>query len=63
MIGTNQPGAEGQFDMTPGCCRLFFSLLTFTFIFADLLWHRIRLGRLMDRAEQAKAEDDGLIWD
>ena len=25
-----------------------FSLLTFTFIFADLLWHRIRLGRLMD---------------
>ena len=55
VIGTNQPGAEGSFDMTPKMLQTFlFSLLTFSFIFADLLWHRIRLGRLADRVEQLK---------
>ncbi len=51
----NQPGAEGSFDMTGTMLITFlFSLLTFTFIFADLLWHRIRLGRLADKVEQLK---------
>jgi heme exporter protein C len=55
VIGTNQPGAEGAFDMTPKMLQTFlFSLLTFTFIFADLLWHRIRLGKLSDKVEQLK---------
>jgi heme exporter protein C len=55
VIGTNQPGAEGAFDMTPKMLQTFmFSLLTFSFIFADLLWHRVRLGRLSDRVEQLK---------
>jgi heme exporter protein C len=55
VIGTNQPGAEGAFDMTGMMLVTFlFSLLTFTFIFADLLWHRIRLGRLADKVEQLK---------
>ena len=55
VIGTNQPGAEGAFDMTPLMLQTFlFSLLTFSFIFADLLWHRIRLGRLADQVEQMK---------
>ena len=55
MIGTNQPGAEGAFDMTPLMLQTFlFSLLTFTFIFADLLWHRIRLGRFAEKVEQLK---------
>ena len=55
VIGTNQPGATGAFDMTPLMLQTFlFSLLTFSFIFADLLWHRIRLGRLADRVEQLK---------
>jgi heme exporter protein C len=55
VIGTNQPGAEGQFDMTPPMLQTFlFSLLAFTFVFADLLWHRVRLGRLADRVEQLK---------
>jgi heme exporter protein C len=55
VIGTNQPGAEGAFDMTPLMLQTFiFSLLTFSFIFADLLWHRIRLGRLADEVEQMK---------
>ncbi len=55
VIGTNQPGAAGQFDMTAAMLQVFlFSLLTFTFIFADLLWHRIRLGWMEDRVEQLK---------
>jgi heme exporter protein C len=55
VIGTNQPGATGGFDMTPLMLQTFlFSLLTFSIIFADLLWHRIRLGRLADRVEQMK---------
>ncbi len=55
VIGSNQPGAEGAFDMTPKMLQTFmFSLFTFTIIFVDLLWHRIRLGRLQDRVEQLK---------
>jgi heme exporter protein C len=55
VIGTNQPGATGAFDMTSSMLVTFlFSLLTFTFIFIDLLWHRIRLGRLSDKVEQLK---------
>jgi heme exporter protein C len=55
VIGTNQPGAQGAFDMTPKMLQTFlFSLLTFTFIFADLLWHRVRLGRLAEKVEQLK---------
>jgi heme exporter protein C len=55
VIGTNQPGATGAFDMTPLMLQTFlFSLLTFSVIFADLFWHRIRLGRLADRVEQMK---------
>jgi heme exporter protein C len=55
VIGTNQPGAEGAFDMTALMLQTFlFSLLTFSIIFADLLWHRVRLGRLADQVEQLK---------
>lgn len=55
VIGTNQPGAEGAFDMTPKMLQTFlFSLLTFSFIFVSLLWHRVRLGRLAEKVEQIK---------
>ncbi len=55
VIGSNQPGAEGAFDMTaPMRTVFFFSLIAFSFLFADLLWHRIRLGRLADHVEQLK---------
>lgn len=55
VIGSNSPGAEGQFDMTTLMLQTFmFSLLTFTFIFADLLWHRIRIGRLAEKVEQLR---------
>ena len=41
--------------MTPKMLQTFmFSLLTFSFIFVDLLWHRIRLGRLSEKVEQMK---------
>jgi heme exporter protein C len=57
VIGTNQPGATGAFDMTPLMLQTFlFSLITFTFIFCDLLWHRIRLGQMADIVEQKKLE-------
>ncbi len=55
VIGTNQPGASGAFDMTPLMLQTFlFSLLTFTIIFIDLLWHRVRVGKLADKVEQMK---------
>jgi heme exporter protein C len=55
VIGTNQPGAEGQFDMTPKMLQTFlFSLFTFTFVFIDLMWHRLRLGRFAEQVEQLK---------
>ncbi|MDI6693835.1 MAG: cytochrome c biogenesis protein CcsA [Anaerolineales bacterium] len=55
VIGTNQPGAEGAFDMTADMRLVFFfSLFTFSVIFVDLLWHRIRLGQLQDQVEQLK---------
>jgi heme exporter protein C len=55
VIGTNQPGAQGGFDMTGDMLLVFFfALFTFTVIFVDLLWHRVRLGRLQDQVEQLK---------
>jgi len=55
VIGSGDPTAEGAFDMTPKMLQAFmFSLLTFTFLYATLLWHRIRLGRLSQRVEELK---------
>jgi heme exporter protein C len=55
VIGSGDPTAEGSFDMTPKMLQVFmFSLLTFTFLYATLLWHRIRLGRLGEKVEQLK---------
>lgn len=55
VIGSNDPAAEGGFDMTPRMLQTFmFSLITFTIFFFNLLWHRIRLGRLAERVEHLK---------
>jgi len=55
VVGSNQPGSEGSFDMTTSMLQVFlFSLFTFSFIFLDLLWHRVRLGKLQDMVEQLK---------
>ena len=46
---------QGSFDMTTKMLQTFmFSLLTFSVLFVDLLWHRIRLGRLADQVELRK---------
>ncbi len=59
VIGSNQPGSAGAFDMSPKMLQTFmFSLLTFTIIFVDLLWHRIRLGGLQATVEQLKMKLD-----
>ncbi len=55
VIGSSDPSAQGAFDMTPAMLQTFmFSLLTFTFVYATLLWHRLRLQRLMEHVEQLK---------
>jgi len=55
VIGANEAGAQGQFDMTPMMLQTFmFSLFTFSIIFADLLWHRIRVGQLAEQVEQLR---------
>ncbi|HET7011426.1 MAG TPA: cytochrome c biogenesis protein CcsA [Anaerolineales bacterium] len=55
VIGSGDPTAEGTFDMSPRMLQAFmFSLLTFTFVYVTLLWHRLRLEVLAERVEQRK---------
>lgn len=55
VIGSNDPGAMGAFDMTPIMTQVFlFSLVAFTIVYFDLLWHRIRLGKLAERVESLR---------
>jgi heme exporter protein C len=55
IIGSGGSGAAGSFDMSPKMLHTFiFSLITFSIIFADLLWHRIRLGKLAEEAENLR---------
>jgi heme exporter protein C len=55
VIGGEDPSAKGAFDMTPKMLQTFmFSLLAFSFVFADLFWHRVRLGQLADKVEQLR---------
>jgi len=57
VIGSGDPTAEGAFDMTPRMLQAFmFSLLTFTFIYVTLLWHRIRLARMTEHVEQRRMQ-------
>ncbi|MBU1660033.1 MAG: cytochrome c biogenesis protein CcsA, partial [Chloroflexi bacterium] len=46
VVGGGDPNAEGSFGMTgPMQQAFFFSLCTFSVLFVDLLWHRIRMGQ------------------
>ena len=55
VIGSGDPSATGAFDMIAPMAQTFaFSLVTFTIIFIDLLWHRYRLGVRSARLEQIK---------
>ncbi len=55
VIGSSDPSAQGAFDMTPMMLQTFlFSLFIFSVLFADLMWHRVRLGKLAEKVEQLK---------
>lgn len=55
VVGSGDPTAEGSFDMSPRMLQAFmFSLITFTFLYATLLWHRVRLASLSQRVEELK---------
>ncbi|OJX41201.1 MAG: cytochrome C assembly protein [Chloroflexi bacterium 44-23] len=55
VIGGNDPTAVGAFDMTPLMLQtLLFSILVFSVLFIDLMWHRIRLGQYMNRVDELK---------
>jgi heme exporter protein C len=55
VIGSNDPSAQGTFDMTNQMLFAFmFALFTFSIIFIDLFWNRIRMGNLAARVEQLK---------
>jgi len=58
VIGTNSATSQGTFDMTSKMLvTMFFALFTFSIIFVDLFWHRIRMGRLAQQVEQLKLEE------
>ena len=55
VIGGSNAEAEGGFAMTADMrVAFFFALFTFTVIFIDLYWNRIRLGNLQEKVEQLK---------
>jgi heme exporter protein C len=58
VIGSNPAATTGSFDMTSKMLiTMFFALFTFSIIFVDLFWHRIRLGQLALHVEQLKLEE------
>jgi heme exporter protein C len=59
IIAGSDPGA-GAFSMTPPMLQTFlFSLVTFSFVFADLFWHRYRLACLAQEIEDWKVKNYG----
>ncbi len=58
VIGATNGTATGSFNMAPAMLfTMFFALFTFSVIFVDLFWHRIRLGQLAQQVEQMKLEE------
>jgi len=52
VVGSAEAASQGGFNMdSPMKLTFFFSLAAFTVFFADLLWHRIRLGKLRAEVE------------
>ena len=57
VIGTGQAAGQGGFAMdVPMKTAFFFSLAAFSVLFVDLLWHRIRLGRLKAKVERLRID-------
>ena len=56
VIGQSASTAQGDFGLaTKMVHAMIFSFITFTFVYATLLWHRIRLEKLSDRVNMLKA--------
>ena len=57
VIGGSEAAGQGGFSMdSPMKTAFFFSLAAFSVLFADLLWHRIRLGHLNAKVEKLRIE-------
>lgn len=55
VIGDSDPTAAGSFDMTTKMVQTFiFALVTYSFLFATLLWHRVRVGKFATLIAQKK---------
>lgn len=58
VVGSSDPSALGAFDMSTKMLQTFmFGLFAFTVVYAALLWHRIRLGRLAEKVERMRMEN------
>lgn len=57
VIGTAETAGKGGFNMdSPMKLTFFFSLAAFSVFFIDLLWHRIRLGKLQAEVEKLRID-------
>ena len=55
VFGGSAPNAKGEFSMETAMLQAFMtSLFVFSVIFIDLLWHRIRLGKLAAKVEELR---------
>ncbi len=56
VVGPSASTTSTDMGMTPRMLHaMIFSFVTFTFVYATLLWHRIRLEKLSDRVNVLKA--------
>jgi heme exporter protein C len=56
FVGSNPNAAASPALTPPMLPTFFFGLFTFTVIFADLFWNRIRMGQLAAQVEQLKLD-------
>jgi heme exporter protein C len=55
VIAGSDPSAVGTFDMTSSMfTTLMVSIVVFSILFIDLMWHRIRLGKLANQVDELK---------
>jgi heme exporter protein C len=55
VIAGSDPTALGAFDMTPAMFQtMMVSIVVFSILFIDLVWHRIRLGMLANHVDELK---------
>ena len=60
-IAGSDPSAAGTFDMTPTMFQtMMVSIVVFSILFIDLVWHRIRLGKLANQVEELKFKKEEL---